>query len=70
MNTEFYKKLGTTLRTTRTERNISIDTLAAVVNITPEKLSEYESGTTAMPASIFIPILQFMNFPPEFNTLM
>ncbi len=69
-NRDFYIKLGKTITKTRKEREISLEKLAEVANITPNQLAEYESGTFAIPVYTLIPILQFMNYPGEFDNLV
>ncbi len=72
MNTseqEFYKNLGEKLRIARTARNISVDDLAAAANITPDVLTEYEDGLQSIPIYHLIPMLEYLEFPPELDTL-
>ncbi len=66
---EFYTKLGATIRKTRTERGISVEALAAAAQITPEQLTAYENAELAVPIYTMMPIMQFMNYPPEFDKL-
>ncbi len=62
---DFYVRLGAALRKVRGKRGISIEALAAVANITPERLTQYEDAQLAMPVYHLIPIMQYLDFPPE-----
>ncbi len=68
-NRDFYVRLGATIRKTRTERGITLEQMAEIAGIEPAQLDSYESGTFAIPILTLVPILRYMNFPPEFDEL-
>ncbi len=69
-NREFYKKLGAAIRKNRIERDMSVDELANIANVTPAQIQNYEDGIRAIPVFNLIPILQHMNFPADFDNLV
>ncbi len=65
---DFYLRLGAALRAARAARDISIDTLAAAAGISTETLVQYEDAKIAIPVYHLIPIMQFMEYPPELES--
>ncbi len=66
---QFYENLGRKLRSARIARNMSADELATAAGISLEQFYAYENAELAIPIYHLIPILKYLEYPPELDTL-
>ena len=64
---EFYSALGATLKTVRTNRNLSQQEIAEMLNVEAEYINAYERGELAIPVYHFLVLASKLNYPPEFD---
>ena len=62
---EYERILGAHIKDVRKRRNMTQETLAELVGVTSQHISNIETGKTKVSLSTFIKIVNELNIPPE-----
>lgn len=62
---EYERILGAHIKDVRKRRNMTQETLAELVDVTSQHISNIETGKTKVSLSTFIKIVNELNIPPE-----
>ncbi len=67
---KFYTELGRRFKNARIQRGISLEQLANIANITPERLEKYEKAELVFPIYEILPMVEFMGYPHELDRIV
>ncbi len=65
----FYINLGKNIRNARNKLGLSIEDVAKKIGVSAIQLEKYEKGILAIPIYHFMPLLQYMGFPKELESV-
>lgn len=65
----FYINLGKNIRKVRNKLGLSIEDVAKKIGVSAIQLEKYEKGILAIPIYHFMPLLQYMGFPKELESV-